>query len=157
MDFPLSPDDNRLFMREVADVHRGLFPENADAYGDNVRTKLELCLEVTDAEVDAALRARAEYRERCEEALDGVDLLVTPTVAFVAPPADAQELSIRAGGIRFTYPFDSLGWPALALPCGPAEDGLPASVQLAARRGGDALVLGAGTALASLVRGTAVT
>jgi len=156
LDFPLSPDDNRLFMREVANVHRGLFPENADAYGDNVRTKLELCLEVTDAEVEAARRARDEYRERCEEALDGVDLLVTPTVAFVAPPADVDELSIRAGGIRFTYPFDSLGWPALALPCGAAEDGLPASVQLAARRGGDALVLGAGTVLASLVRGTAV-
>jgi len=157
VDFPLGPDDNRLFMREVADVHRGLYPENADAYGDNVRTKLELCLEVTDAEVEAALRARAEYRERAGEALDGLDLLVTPTVAFVAPPVDAEELSIRAGGIRFTYPFDSLGWPALALPCGPAEDGLPASVQLAARRGGDALVLGAGTALASLVRGTAAT
>jgi aspartyl-tRNA(Asn)/glutamyl-tRNA(Gln) amidotransferase subunit A len=157
VDFPLAPDDNRLFMREVADVHRGLFPENADAYGDNVRTKLELCLGVTDAEVDAALRARAAYRERCEEALDGLDLLVTPTLAFVAPPADVEELSIRARGIQFTYPFDSLGWPALALPCGTAEDGLPASVQLAARRGGDALVLGVGTALASLVRGTAAT
>jgi aspartyl-tRNA(Asn)/glutamyl-tRNA(Gln) amidotransferase subunit A len=155
LDFPLAADDNRLFMREVADVHRGLFPENADAYGDNVRTKLELCFEVTDAEVDAARRARDAYRERCEEALDGVDLLVTPTVAFVAPPADAQELAIRAGGIRFTYPFDSLGWPALALPCGPAEDGLPASVQLAGRRGDDSRVLAAGSVLASLVRGTA--
>ena len=155
LDFPLAADDNRLFMREVADVHRGLFPENADAYGDNVRTKLELCFEVTDAEVDAARRARDEYRERCEEALDGVDLLVTPTVAFVAPPAGAQELTIRAGGIRFTYPFDSLGWPALALPCGAAEDGLPASVQLAGRRGDDSRVLAAGSVLASLVRGTA--
>jgi aspartyl-tRNA(Asn)/glutamyl-tRNA(Gln) amidotransferase subunit A len=155
LDFPLAADDNRLFMREVADVHRGLFPENADAYGDNVRTKLELCFEVTDAEVDAARRARDEYRERCEEALDGVDLLVTPTVAFVAPPADAQELTIRAGGIRFTYPFDSLGWPALTLPCGAAEDDLPASVQLAGRRGDDSRVLAAGCVLASLVRGTA--
>ena len=155
LDFPLAADDNRLFMREIADVHRGLFPENADAYGDNVRTKLELCFEVTDAEVDAARRARDEYRERCEEALDGVDLLVTPTVAFVAPPADAQELTIRAGGIRFTYPFDSLGWPALALPCGAAEDDLPASVQLAGRRGDDSRVLAAGSVLASLVRGTA--
>ena len=71
---------------------------------------------------------------------------MTPTVAFVAPPADAQELTIRAGGIRFTYPFDSLGWPALALPCGPAEDGLPASVQLAGRRGDDSRVLAAGAA-----------
>ena len=157
VDFPLAPDDYRLFMREVADVHRGLFPENADAYGDNVRGKLERCLDVTDAEVDAARRARDEYRGRCEEALDGLDLLVTPTVGFVAPPADVDELTIRERGIRFTYPFDSLGWPALALPCGAAEDGLPASVQLAARSGGDALVLAAGTALASLVRGTAVT
>jgi Asp-tRNA(Asn)/Glu-tRNA(Gln) amidotransferase A subunit family amidase len=33
------------------------------------------------------------------------------------------------------------------LPCGPAEDGLPASVQLAAPPGGDALVLAAGKAL----------
>ena len=157
VDFPLAPDDYRLFMREVADVHRGLFPENADAYGDNVRGKLERCLDVTDAEVEAARQARDAYRRRCEEALDGLDLLVTPTVGFVAPPADVDELTIRERGIRFTYPFDSLGWPALALPCGAAEDGLPASVQLAARRGGDALVLAAGTALASLVRGTAVT
>ena len=34
-----------------------------------------------------------------------------------------------------------LGWPALALPCGAAEDGLPASVQLVGRPGDDALVL----------------
>ena len=65
LDFPLDPSDYRLFMREVADVHRGLFPENADAYGDNVRGKLERCLDVTDGEVEAARRAREEYRERC--------------------------------------------------------------------------------------------
>ena len=155
LDFPLDPSDYRLFMREVADVHRGLFPENADAYGDNVRGKLERCLDVTDGEVEAARRARVEYRERCEEALAGVDLLLTPTIGFVAPAADADELTIRERGIRFTYPFDSLGWPALALPCGPAEHGLPASVQLAAPSGEDHRVLAAGRVLASLVRGTA--
>jgi len=155
LDFPLAADDYRAFMREVADAHRALFPGNEDLYGDNVRGKIERCLAVTDDEVAAAQRRRAEYRERAAEALDGVDLLVTPTVGFVAPRNDVDELSIRERGIRFTYPFDSLGWPALALPCGPAEDGLPASVQLAARGGGDALVLAAGTVLASLVRGRA--
>jgi aspartyl-tRNA(Asn)/glutamyl-tRNA(Gln) amidotransferase subunit A len=150
--FPLrDPAEVPLFMREVADVHRGLFPEQADAYGDNVRTKLERCLTVTDAEVAAAERARAAYRERCEEALDGLDLLLTPTVGFVAPPADVDELAIRERAIAFTYPFDSLGWPALALPCGGAEDGLPASLQLVGRRGDDSRVLGAGAALASLI------
>jgi Asp-tRNA(Asn)/Glu-tRNA(Gln) amidotransferase A subunit family amidase len=49
--------------------------------------------------------------------------------------------------IRFTYPFNALGWPALALPCGPAEKGLPASVQLVAPAGEAARVLAAGALL----------
>lgn len=141
----------RLFMREVADVHRGLFPERADEYGENVRGKIERCLRVTDREVAEATRARETYRIACERAMAGLDLLVTPTVAFVAPPADVDELTIRERGIALTFPFNSLGWPALALPCGPAEEGLPASLQLVGRRGDDALVLAAGEVLASLI------
>ena len=141
----------RLFMREVADVHRGLFPERADEYGENVRTKIQRCLDVTDEEVAVARRLRAEYRDLCDEATDGIDLLVTPTIPFVAPPADVDELTIRERGISLTFPFDSLGWPAVALPCGPAENGLPASVQLVGPPGEDALVLAAGSLLASLI------
>jgi Asp-tRNA(Asn)/Glu-tRNA(Gln) amidotransferase A subunit family amidase len=59
-----------------------------------------------------------------------------------------DELEIRAGAISLTYPWSAVGWPALALPCGPAEDGLPASVQLAGRAGDDARVLAAGRLLA---------
>jgi aspartyl-tRNA(Asn)/glutamyl-tRNA(Gln) amidotransferase subunit A len=153
--FPLGGGDYALFNREVADVHRGLFPEHADSYGDGVRTKIERCLRVTAAEAEAAGRARSEYRERCEEALDGLDLLLTPTIGFVPPRADVDELEIRGRAIRFTYPFDSLGWPALALPCGTADEGLPASIQLVGRPGDDARVLAAGRVLASLIRGTA--
>jgi len=152
VDLPLeSAGEYRLFMREVADVHRGLFPERADEYGDNVRGKIERCLAVTDAEVETARAARVAYRKRFDSATAGIDLLVTPTIPFVAPPADVDELTIRERGISLTFPFDSLGWPALALPCGAAEDGLPASVQLVARAGADELVLAAGEALASLV------
>jgi len=134
-----------LFMREVADVHRGLFPEREDEYGENVRWKLERCLAVTDADVAAAERTRSEYRERCDKLLDGVDLLLTPTVPLLPPPADADEREIRDAATRFTYPFNVLGRPALALPWGKA------SVQLVGRPGGDALVLAAGELLASLV------
>jgi aspartyl-tRNA(Asn)/glutamyl-tRNA(Gln) amidotransferase subunit A len=152
LDFPLpDPAENQLFAREVADVHRALFPEHADEYGENVRTKIERCFDTTDGEVATALRLRDEYRERCAELIDGYDLLVTPTVAFVAPPAEVDEREQRRRGILLTYPFDLLGWPALALPCGDAEDGLPASVQLVAPQGADARVLAAGRVLASLV------
>jgi aspartyl-tRNA(Asn)/glutamyl-tRNA(Gln) amidotransferase subunit A len=152
VDFPL-PDraENLLFAREIADVHRVLFAERADEYGENIRAKIERCLEVTDAEVVAAERLRALYRERCDELMDGLDLLLTPTSAFVALRADVYEPDVRRRGTLLTYPFDVLGWPALALPCGPAEHGLPASVQLVGRPGADALVLAAGEQLASLV------
>jgi aspartyl-tRNA(Asn)/glutamyl-tRNA(Gln) amidotransferase subunit A len=152
IDLPLPEGaENKLFMREVADVHRGLFPERADEYGAGVRWKLELCIEVTDAEATAAERLRASYAEQCDELLDGVDLLLTPTMLMVAPPADADEAELRGRGTRLTYPFNCLGRPALALPCGPAEDSLPASVQLVGRRGDDARVLAAGALLSSLV------
>ena len=149
IDLPLVADNRSDFMREVADVHRALFPGNEELYGDNVRGKIERCLRVTDSEAAGAERERAEYRERFAEAVGDLDLVVTPTVPFVAPPAGIDELEIRGRGTALTYPFSSLGWPALALPCGPAEDGLPASIQLAAPAGEDARVLAAGRALSA--------
>jgi aspartyl-tRNA(Asn)/glutamyl-tRNA(Gln) amidotransferase subunit A len=156
----LDPPDVRgvytVFRREVADLHRELFAEHADQYGDNVRVKIELCLAVTDAEYDASLRRLEEVRARYLELVDGVDVVLTPTVPMVAPPSDVEELDIRERGISLTYPFSAAGWPALALPSGPAEDGLPASVQIAAPPGHDSLVLAVGGLVqASLVRGTA--
>jgi aspartyl-tRNA(Asn)/glutamyl-tRNA(Gln) amidotransferase subunit A len=140
-----------LFMREVADVHRELFAEHSESYGENVRPKIERCLAVGDAEAETAARLREELRRSYLAATDEVDVLLTPTVPMVAPPADADELGFRERGISLTYPFNCLGWPALALPCGLAEDGLPASLQVVGKPGTDALVLGVG---ASLVRGT---
>jgi aspartyl-tRNA(Asn)/glutamyl-tRNA(Gln) amidotransferase subunit A len=145
--FPLPEEVGPVFMREVAESHHGLFPEHADAYGDNVRAKLERCVSVTDAEFGAALRRLEEYRQRAAEAIEGVDLLLTPTLAFVAPPALRDDLEIRDAVIRLTFPFNALGWPALALPCGTAEHGLPASVQLVAPAGEDARVIAAGSLL----------
>jgi aspartyl-tRNA(Asn)/glutamyl-tRNA(Gln) amidotransferase subunit A len=145
--FPLPEGVDAVFMREAAESHRGLFPEHADAYGDNVRAKLERCLRVTDAELEAGLRRLEEYRERAADAIEGLDLLLTPTLAFVAPPAVEDDREIREAVIRFTFPFNALGWPALALPCGSAERGLPASVQLVAPAGEDARVIAAGRLL----------
>lgn len=140
----------RLFMHEVAGVHRELFAENADLYGEDVRIKLERCLEVTDADADRAARRRDEYLEAIEGELAEIDFVLTPTLPCVAPPIGAGgtgDLEVREVMISRTFPFNVLGWPALALPCGAAEDGLPASVQLAGRPGTDALVLAAGRLL----------
>ena len=155
VDFALPHGLGNAFMGEVADVHRDLFADGADQYGATVRTKIERCLALTDAEIEASQRARTEYAEHAAEAFSDLDLLLVPTLAFVAPPLPESELDVRDEIIQFTFPFNALGWPALALPIGPAEDGLPASAQLVGRPGDDALVLAVGELLeASLRRGT---
>ena len=148
---PLPHRVGQMFMREVGDVHRELFLEHESFYGDDVRAKIARCLEVTDAELAAGMRARAEYRDEMDAAIAGVDLLVTPTVGFVAPQLPVGDAERLDATVRLTFPFNALGWPALALPCGPAEDGLPASVQLVGRPGDDALVLAVGELLERLL------
>ncbi|HYK07787.1 MAG TPA: amidase [Gaiellaceae bacterium] len=152
---PLVPNETyAVFMREVAGVHRELYAENADLYGEDVRLKLEKCFAIRDADVERAERLRLEYREQVEEALEGVDLVLTPTLPIAPPPlgrgAGPGDLDVREALIRFTYPFSALGWPALALPCGTTRDGLPASLQIAGRPGADGLVLAAGALLSPL-------
>ena len=147
LDLPSAEGLGPTFKREVADVHRELFLEHANSYGDNVRTKIEGCLAVTDAVYEQARATREQHRGLLLEATAEVDLLLTPTLTCVAPPAPADELVLRDRLTYLTFPLNAAGWPAIALPCGPAEDGLPASVQLAASPGKDALVLGAAAAL----------
>jgi aspartyl-tRNA(Asn)/glutamyl-tRNA(Gln) amidotransferase subunit A len=147
LDWP-RPEIGPLFMREVADVHRELYAENTEFYGDSVATKIERCLAVSDAEVTLAQRVRDEYHERCAELLEGFDLLLTPTLSCVAPPVGIGDLALRDTLVRNTLPFNALGWPALALPCGAAEDGLPASLQIVGRPGADGVVLAAADTLA---------
>jgi Asp-tRNA(Asn)/Glu-tRNA(Gln) amidotransferase A subunit family amidase len=144
-----------LFQREVADVHRELFAEHRELYGENVATKIERCLEVPVEATAAGEAARATYRTDCLTAFEELDLLITPTLPCVAQPVGVGDLVLRRRFIHYTFPFNALGWPALALPSGPAEDGLPASVQVVGKPGDDALVLAVGRRLASLIRGTA--
>jgi aspartyl-tRNA(Asn)/glutamyl-tRNA(Gln) amidotransferase subunit A len=133
-----------LFRREALQSHAGLFPERAEDYGDDVRSSLEGATELTDGEVEAARRLRERLQEEVPDTLAGVDVLLTPTLPCVAPRYGEGNRMVLT---RLTALFNLIGWPALALPCGPAEDGLPASIQLVAPTGFDSLVLAAAAAL----------
>jgi Asp-tRNA(Asn)/Glu-tRNA(Gln) amidotransferase A subunit family amidase len=147
LELPLDESFYDVFRREAAEVHAPLWAEHRELYGANVAAKVERAMAVTDAAYEAALRGRELYRERMAEAMAAVDLVVAPTLEMVAPPTGIGDLALRERMIRLTYPFNAIGAPALALPCGPAEDGLPASVQVIGQPGKDALVLAAGARL----------
>jgi aspartyl-tRNA(Asn)/glutamyl-tRNA(Gln) amidotransferase subunit A len=145
----MPPGVQHVRMRETAATHVRLFSDYRDRYGHDVAEKLDRCLEVTDREYEAGLETRERYRERLAELMRGVDVVLTPTLPMVAPPVGIGDLALRDRMTRFTYPFNAIGAPALAVPCGRAEADLPASVQVVGRPGMDALVLGVGALLDS--------
>ena len=105
---------------------------------------------------DAPRGARERYRERSTRS-DGRrrPARSTPTLAVrrAAAPTSTSSTSASAA-IRLTYPVQRARLAgARAARAAPAEDGLPASLQLVGRPGDDALVLAAGAlALGSLAR-----
>ena len=147
LDLPLPERIYDCFAREAVDVHAELYREHRALYGENVAAKLGPALALSEDEVVAARGARERYRARIAELTSGVDLVLSPAVPMVAPPTGIGDLALRGRMIELTFPWSAVGAPALALPCGPAEDGLPASVQLAGRPGDDARVLAAGALL----------
>lgn len=70
-------------------------------------------------------QARAVLRRQIEEKLKDVDILVLPGMPYEAPP-----LGVNRTNTRFTGPFNALGWPAIVVPTGLGENGLPVSMQL---------------------------
>ena len=135
-----------VFMREVADVHRELFAEKATSTARTSGSR--------SSAVSPCATPRSSARSGCEPSTGNrwsrtgrSRPRADPDAAdrrAAAEPGGTGDLDVREQLIRFTYPFSALGWPALALPCGPAEEGLPASLQIAGRAGADALVLAAG-------------
>jgi aspartyl-tRNA(Asn)/glutamyl-tRNA(Gln) amidotransferase subunit A len=75
-----------------------------------------------------------------EHALQGVDVLLTPTLPIVATEIGQREVrigdnkeSVRSALTRYTGPTDLTGHPSLSIPCGTTASGLSVGLQLIGR------------------------
>jgi aspartyl-tRNA(Asn)/glutamyl-tRNA(Gln) amidotransferase subunit A len=83
-----------------------------------------------------------------------LDCLMTPATPMTAPKIGEMSVAfgsftedVRSAATRLTRPFNVLGWPALALPCGFSSAGLPIGLQLVAPPQQEDTLLQAGAAL----------
>jgi aspartyl-tRNA(Asn)/glutamyl-tRNA(Gln) amidotransferase subunit A len=127
---------NEAMYPEVASVHRERFAADPDRYGPEVRKRLEQVFEFDLDDHLAGLRWRSRMRAIAARALNGVDVLATPTVGLAHKvigddriEIDGRRVSYRPAMAQFTALVNHLGLPALALPLR-GFPGPPGSLQL---------------------------
>ena len=86
------------------------------------------------------LKLRRHYTQESHQVMKDVDLLVGPTMPMVAFPLASAEVQLEDQTFgaekaipTFTRPYDLNGFPAVSVPCGFSESGLPIGLQIAAR------------------------
>ena len=141
-----------IVLAEAQEIHARGLADSPEDFGADVAAILT-SPGPDAAGIMAALRARNVLTVATRRALESVDLLVTPTTP-IAAAAIGQEI-VTYGGleepilmamIRCTAPFNATGLPAISLPCGFTQAGLPIGLQLAGRPFDEALVLRAAQA-----------
>jgi aspartyl-tRNA(Asn)/glutamyl-tRNA(Gln) amidotransferase subunit A len=125
---------------EASVIHRDLLPQNPSGYAAVTRQQLEAGFTATAADYLIAMRYRETFRASVEAAFDGVDVLLSPSVPFVAPPEDPRIEPGEEGEMLSSGFANVSGHPSVSIPAGMSE-GLPVGLQLTGQLGQDAILL----------------
>lgn len=147
-----------LQMAEAYDYHHrilGLYPDRADHYGSDVRSRLDAAAAVTVGDYLAAQEQRRLILAAFDRQFERVDAIVSP-ISAVGPsliassdeaPWNGQTRPFRELVMRFTVPQNLTGLPTGIVRAGFADDGMPVGLQLTAARWQDATAVAVAAAL----------
>jgi aspartyl-tRNA(Asn)/glutamyl-tRNA(Gln) amidotransferase subunit A len=131
-------------MPEATSAHTeaGWWPQRAELYSPTVRSRLEMGSQLPATDYILAQRLRRAFSEGMRNLMQRVNALALPTLPILPPRIDQLEQPVSLGGrefdtsstlLRFTFPFNMTGQPALSLPCGFSSSGLPIGLQVVGR------------------------
>ena len=148
---------NVMVRAEAAVIHSRILKERPGELQPAVRDRMAPGLTVTASDYLQGQRLRARFtREFIDDVFARIDVLATPTIPEPAPALAAAKAGSTADVIRrmgrfsrLTRPFNTLGLPALSLPCGTSADGRPLALQLVGRPFDEATLLRLGHAYES--------
>jgi aspartyl-tRNA(Asn)/glutamyl-tRNA(Gln) amidotransferase subunit A len=133
--------------------------DRIDAYDPGTRARIEQGLRFPATDYLRALRRRPLVMRQVAQAMESVDVLITPGVGSEA--ASLADMTVTVNGARHplqlvlphnTMVFDYTGLPALMLPAGQGVSGLPVAIQIVGKLYDDALCLSLGSAFQRATR-----
>lgn len=129
-----------------------LFAEAAGAFEDTlgvhgpeitdslVKLRIEAGLLISATEYLKAQRARALFVQESHDLFEEVDIVAGPTVPIRPVARGTTHVAVGGASVsvmdaltKMLRPFNTNGFPAMTMPCGFTEDGMPLGLQLAAR------------------------
>ncbi len=142
-----------IYLAEAIAYHDDRIGPDGHLYTDQVRGFLELGNYVLAKDYLHAQRYRTLLGQSMAAVFERVDFLLTPTLPIAATEIGQDSIEVRgvaqtpfAALLRNTEPFDLTGLPALVVPCGFSDAGLPISLQIVGRPFDEAGVLRVGQA-----------
>ncbi|UPJ76805.1 amidase [Bradyrhizobium sp. 187] len=142
---------------ESAALHRKWL-DGAKPYADDVRSRLIGNRNVSADDYLEALWSRPRARAIYDKALDGLDLLLSPTCGIFAPPQGERNTALQGNThptfwllARMTGSFNFSGHPALSLPV-MSTSGQSAGLQFIARHYDEASIYRVAAALSAELR-----
>jgi aspartyl-tRNA(Asn)/glutamyl-tRNA(Gln) amidotransferase subunit A len=135
-----------IVMVDMSEAHREQLRRDPERYGQGTRVMLEAGQLIGSAAYARAHRLRAALQRRVRDAFAAasLDALLTPTAPRTAPlvrPPGADDDALPPPELpAYCFLANALGLPALTLPAGHDDAGLPVGMQLLGRPFGEDVV-----------------
>ena len=142
---PVSAHSGAVFLAtadvDAATFHMDWLKTRGDLYDWSTRTRLESAALTPATIYIRAQRARTLIRDELMTALEDHDVIVMPASPTLAPPIAQSTGSpggyyqgrLDLGRRQYTSPAALAGLPAISVPCGFSDSGLPIGVQIIGR------------------------
>lgn len=119
-----------IIARDFARVHHAWFEKYHNLYSNHSKELIMEGRAVPEDQYNTAISRRGDYRGRLSKVMQemGIDVWISPSTTSLAPRGIAS-----TGSPLMNLPWTYLGVPALSVPAGFSQQGLPFGLQVAGR------------------------
>jgi amidase len=139
---------------QTAVAHEATYPSKAAEYGPALARLIDQGRELKAVDYERIVRDAQQFTREMDAVFTEVDIVLAPVQPYAAPTYEqlaglASDPEANRRLIQFTSPFNASGHPALSVPIGFTEQGLPIGGQLIGRKYQDDLLCMVGMVLQS--------